>query len=92
MVRVKGWKKIYVDKEQTLRGHIPEDQWIFHGKQERGSFSVITIYKMTSGKGKGRYFVEMWSNGRFDKYSPSFKTKSQALKYAINWMKKHPYG
>jgi len=42
---------------------------------------------MTSGKGKGKYFVEFWVATRGSTYSHSVKTKSQALRYAKSYMR-----
>ena len=83
-----GWEKVRLGG--TLRGHTPIAHWM--NKISDTDFGDVEVYKMTSGKGKGNYFVEVWSNGKFNKYSPSYQSKSKALAFATDWMRRHPNG
>ena len=79
------WKKVAPNIGSTLRGHIPIAKWS-RGKEEDG---VVEIYKMTSGRGKGNYFVEIW--GGMDKIpteSKTFTDFNDAKRFALKTMEK----
>jgi hypothetical protein len=88
MPRIKGWKKIFlIDKSITAyindQGYsitriavLPDIKW----KGKRKTWIVQKHKKMV-----GKPFI-------FKDVGKGFGTKQQALKFAINYMKKHPRG
>ena len=80
------WNERPADPRSTLRGHAPQKKWI-HGVPGDES-GIIEIFKMTSGKGKGRYFVEFWEKGKSPIESKSFDNYEDAIKFAKEYMNK----
>jgi len=84
MPRIKGWGKLIVSDGIIYVNKIPP--WKV---DSYGGVSSIDIYN-TGYKTGEKWIVKMVKIGDDDYYS--FKTKKQALKFAINWMKKHSRG
>ena len=80
MVKIKGWKK-----------HKKDDVWF----SERSSIDIGKAVKIVDGVMVGfrddLYILNITINHELYK-NKKFKTKQQAIKFAINYMKKHPRG
>ena len=79
MVKIIGWKRIRDVKNAWKNRLYPSEQlWI--------AIAPATKY----------YYVDYYSEKYPLEYERKnlgvFKTKTQAIKYAIRWMKKHPTG
>ena len=77
------WHKIEPNKDATLRGHTPVIEW--RKKYNSNEFSIITIYRMTSGKGKGKYLLEIWLNGKFNT-TKTFDKLNDCVNFAKKYM------
>jgi len=86
MPKIKGWKKVYEDK--IIIDFINEiPPWKI---ESRGGISCVRIIRSYNPE-TSKDFWSVKLEGKSNKYY-SFKTKKQALKFAINWMRKHPKG
>jgi len=93
MVRIGGWKII---RKGKVYGDEPER--IYLNNYSKKAVYLWDLYSNKRLHPSQRYAVTV------QKYDPQrsyglgkilirkyFKTKTQALKFALNWMKKHPY-
>ena len=81
MVNIKNWKKIKARGQAT-------DMWANSKRLE-----IVCIYPPEVSLSGKVWTVRTPTTTRYGLGDTTeFKTKSQAIKYAKNWMKKHPYG
>ena len=76
MLKLKNWRKITEDKKDIVWANKNVISVVF--VRTSNNKYVVSIPK---NRGKHFHYTHKW-----------FKTKAQALKFAINWMKKHPNG
>jgi len=77
-----SWKKIKNNKYEILYINKKEDTLVQIVNNSRLLGWYVSVFKSKSGLFNYNNMI----------LSDRFKTKSAALKFAKNWMKKHPYG
>ena len=82
MPRIKRWRKVKSRKYEILYLNNEEDTLVQIVSNPCFSGWYVLIYKSKSGSFSHSNII----------LTDKFKTKTQALKFAINWMKKHPGG
>ena len=82
MPRIKGWKKIGESGDNIY--------WETKKKSKTYKGQPYCIL----GVGKHVIYKDSWTFGTGEApiSMPRYKTKEQAIKHAINWMKTHPNG
>ena len=82
MGRIKGWKKIKSIKNEILYLNNDEDTLVQIVSNPRFLGWHVLIYKSESGSFSHNNII----------LTNDFKTKSQAIEFANNWMRKHSRG
>ena len=90
MARINNWKKIGKYKWKNISENLTLDQSMY------AKIKIETVHaplNWFSGKFVKMYKVSIGDRDRdIENKAEYFKTKAQALKYAIKWMKRHPRG
>jgi len=89
MPRIKGWSKADPKTVHIFSIGAREHSvvaWESETPNKWGSYPAISVVPNIGGG----YNVQFYGINRGN--IKSFKTKDEAIKYAINWMRKHPRG
>ena len=77
MVKIKNWER--------KKSPFSDEKFFWKNTKKK---TTISVYKTSVGRLSSFWFVGT-NNGKILK---NFTTRTQALKFARNWMKKHPRG
>ena len=100
MPKIKGWKKVGKSYYDYRTNPFLRKVAIYRSEYKSHPTELIISYLTNEGVDMMKKY-KVRNSGRFtvNKYTSSvsnnlgtFKTKQAALKFAINWMKKHPNG
>ena len=90
MGRINNWKKIGKYIWKNISKKLTFDQSMYAKIKIESVHAPLNWF---SGKFVKMYKVSIRDRDRnIENKAEYFKTKTQAIKYAINWMKKHPKG
>lgn len=90
-MRIKGWKKDthWEQLNDIYMSRISGGYWLVVGKQSKYGHNILEKSKPLEYVG---VFVELRMLRGGKKFRKHFSTKNKAIKFAVNWMKRHPRG